>query len=95
MFDHVQWGEMALHIACRKGHDKVAKILLQAGADPNIQNMVSNLKRVTHPLLDTVIQSLLDTLQLTHACLVMFVFLHTYRRERWLYLKPVRMVMMK
>ena len=43
-FDHIQRGEMALHIACRKGHDEVAMILLQAGADPNIQDKVSNLK---------------------------------------------------
>ena len=28
---------MALFEACKNGHDEVAKILLQAGADPNIQ----------------------------------------------------------
>ena len=35
--DPIQRGETALYEACRNGHDEVVKILLQAGADPNIQ----------------------------------------------------------
>ena len=42
--DPIQKGWTALYIACKKGHDELVKILLQAGADPNIQNEVSILK---------------------------------------------------
>ena len=44
-FDCIQGGWTALHVACMNGHDKVVKILLQAGADLNIQDKVSDLKR--------------------------------------------------
>ena len=40
----IQAGWTALHVASAYGRDEVVKILLQAGADPNIQNSVSNFK---------------------------------------------------
>ena len=43
--DPMQWGMTALYVASMYGHYEIVKILLlQAGADPNIQNEVSNLK---------------------------------------------------
>ena len=42
--DPIQCGETALHEACKYGFDEIVKVLLQAGADPNIQNEVSILK---------------------------------------------------
>ena len=38
----MQKGWTALHVACQQGHDKIVKILLQAGADYGIQTSVSN-----------------------------------------------------
>ena len=43
-FYPTQWGRVALNIGCTNGHVKVVKIMLQAGADLNIQNNVSNFK---------------------------------------------------
>lgn len=49
----VPWcGASALHVACCRGHDGVAKVLLKAGADPDlVQNSMSH--EVATPLLLT------------------------------------------
>ena len=44
-FNRIQDGWTALHVACTNDHDKVVKMLLQAGADLMIQDKVSDLKR--------------------------------------------------
>ena len=36
-----QYGETALHIACKKGSDKVEKVLITEGADQTIMNKVT------------------------------------------------------
>ena len=40
--NYIQDGVTPLHFACENGHDEVVKILLQGGADPNIQDKVNN-----------------------------------------------------
>ena len=44
MYLIIQDNGTALHVACASGHDKVVNILLQAGADPSVRDLVSYLK---------------------------------------------------
>ena len=37
---------MPLHKACEKGHKSTVRVLLQNGADPNLQNQVTSRKMV-------------------------------------------------
>ena len=97
-FDYIQRGQKALFEAYRYGHDEVVKILLQAGADPNVQGKVSNLKyMVTHSLLVTVTHCW--TLYIVHICYVCMYtyisFLTPYRMDGRLFILHVGMVMMK
>ena len=39
-YTHTQWGEKAVYNASAKGHSEVVKLLVQAGADLELQNKV-------------------------------------------------------
>ena len=38
----LQFGDTPLYIACEEGHESTVLVLLQNGADPNLQNMVTS-----------------------------------------------------
>ena len=42
----LQDGWTPLHIACYYGHESIVRVLLQNGADPNLQNQVTSRKMV-------------------------------------------------
>jgi ankyrin repeat protein len=44
----LQDGWTPIHWACFKGRDKMASLLLEKGADINIQNKVSHYSRLSH-----------------------------------------------
>ena len=46
LYYFLQYGQTPLYIACEKGHESTVLVLLQNGADPNLQAKVTSRKMV-------------------------------------------------